>query len=159
MGISLELKNACDNIIEYYDKNDSNLLQILLKIQKQIPGKYISYNTAKYVANELNIAVSRVYEVATFFDAINTEPKGKYIIHVCNSTACHLNGYNELVKIFEDFLQIKIGDTTSDRMFTLKYSPCFGACDISPAVRINDDIYGNLDKEKISSIINRLRGE
>ena len=137
MKLSEEQKKVCNNIIEYYDNNPSNLLQILLKIQRQI--------------------LSNVSEVVTYFDALSTEKRGKYILGLCNATACSLNGKDEIREIFERELGIKAGQTTEDGLFTLELVPCFGACDIAPAVRVNDNVVGKLNEKKVKALIAKLR--
>ncbi|MEA3422333.1 MAG: NAD(P)H-dependent oxidoreductase subunit E, partial [Bacillota bacterium] len=76
------------------------------------------------------------------------------VISVCDSSVCRVNGNAQLVELLEEALEIKMGEVTADGKFALKYTPCFGACDISPAIRINDDVYGNLNKDKVQEIIN-----
>lgn len=149
---------SINNIIEFYDNEPSNLLQILLKVQDKTPAKFISKEVGNYIANKLNIPSSKVSEVISYFDAINTSPKGKYIIGVCNSTACFANGYEKIGKVFEEELGIKMGQTTEDGMFSLKYTPCFGACDVSPAVRINNSVVGNLTPAKVKQLLKNLKG-
>lgn len=158
MKLSEEQKKVCKNIINYYDNNPSNLLQILLKIQKQIPGKFINLDTAEYIASKMNIPLSNVSEVVTYFDALSTEKRGKYILGLCNATACSLNGKDEIREIFERELGIKAGQTTEDGLFTLELVPCFGACDVAPAVRVNDSVVGKLTEEKVKALIAKLRG-
>ena len=158
MKLSEEQKKVCKNIINYYDNNPSNLLQILLKIQKQIPGKFINLDTAEYIASKMNIPLSNVSEVVTYFDALSTEKRGKYILGLCNTTACSLNGKDEIREIFERELGIKAGQTTEDGLFTLELVPCFGACDVAPAVRVNDSVVGKLTEEKVKALIAKLRG-
>jgi len=152
-----ELNKVCKNIIEYYDNDPSNLLQIVLKIQRQIPGKFINEDVAKYIADEMDIPLSNVSEVVTYFDALSTEKRGKYILGLCNATACSLNGKDKIREVFEKELGIKAGETTEDGMFTLELVPCFGACDIAPAVRVNDNVVGKLNEKKVKALISKLR--
>jgi NADH-quinone oxidoreductase subunit E len=88
---------------------------------------------------------------------LSETPRGKYIIEICKSTPCHvLKGLN-IVNIFEQELNIKIGETTPDNLFTLQYTSCVGACDIGPVAKIGDEVYGNLTKDKIVDIIKSYR--
>ena len=158
MKLPEEIKKVCKNIIEYYDNNPSDLLQIVLKIQRQIPGKFINFDIAKYIADEMKIPLSNVSEVVTYFDALSTKKRGKYILGLCNATSCSLNGKDEIKEIFERELGIKEGETTEDGLFTLELVPCFGACDVAPAVRVNDNVVGRLNEEKIKALLSKLRG-
>lgn len=158
MKLPEEIKKVCKNIIEYYDNNPSDLLQIVLKIQRQIPGKFINFDIAKYIADEMQIPLSNVSEVVTYFDALSTKKRGKYILGLCNATSCSLNGKDEIKEIFERELGIKEGETTEDGLFTLELVPCFGACDVAPAVRVNDNVVGRLNEEKIKALLSKLRG-
>lgn len=158
MKLPDELKKVCKNIIEYYDNDPSNLLQILLKVQKQVPGKCINFEVASYIADEMGVPLSNVSEVVTYFDALSTKRRGKYILGLCNATACSLNGKDKIREIFERELDIKVGQTTKDGLFTLEIVPCFGACNIAPDVRVNDNVVGRLNEEKVKALISKLRG-
>jgi NADH:ubiquinone oxidoreductase subunit E len=86
------------------------------------------------------------------------EPRGKYIIEVCNSGPCYVRNYKEVASVLEEILGIKVGETTEDELFTLQYTSCIGACDIAPAMKIGEEVYGNLNREKIEKIIDQYRG-
>ncbi|QZY53767.1 complex I 24 kDa subunit family protein [Crassaminicella profunda] len=144
-------------IIKKYNNDPKALIPILMNIQEEIAEKYISEEVAKYVSKQLNISSSHVYEVVTFFSALHEEPKGKYLIQLCNSTVCSLKKSHKIREVLESALGIKMGETTADKMFTLEYTTCFGACDISPAMRVNKKVYGYLNEEKVMSVIDGLR--
>ena len=146
-----------NNVIEKYNGSKERLIQILLDLQKASGQNYLPEDCIKEVSIRLDIPLSKVFEVATFYSMFNREPKGKYIIEVCKSAPCHVTGSKNVSKMFEDALKIKMGETTSDNIFTLQYSSCFGGCDVSPAVKINEKIYGNLTVEKINEIIDMYR--
>ncbi len=147
-----------DGILGAYHYDAVNLLQILLKVQSVESENYISEEVASYVADRLGISLSRVYEVVTYFAALSHKPQGKHVIQICNTTVCKLNGFNEVLGWFREALNINAGETTSDGLFTLKLTPCIGACDISPAIKIGHKVYGNLNQEKVGSILSELRG-
>ena len=91
-------------------------------------------------------------------ELINQSEKGKYHIEMCDSTVCRVNKKGPIQVYLEKELNISIGETTDDNMFTLDHAPCFGACDSSPSVRINKKVYGKLTVEKMETILNNLRG-
>lgn len=153
------LLNQVDEIIERYNGSRERLIQILLDLQKVSGQNYLPEDCIIEISKKLDMQPSKVFEVATFYSMFNQEPKGKYIIEICKSAPCHVTGSENITKMFEEALGIKMGETTSDGLFTLQHSNCFGACDISPAVKIGEKVYGNLTKEKIKEIINMYRGE
>lgn len=156
--VDRSLLNNIDEIIERYNCDKHNLLTILQESQGLIPEHYIPEVVAKHIGLRLNMPISKVYDVITFFSALNDRPKGKHVIQLCKSSVCRLNKYQSLRDILERELLIKMGETTEDGSFTLEYSACFGACDVSPAFRIDDKVYGNLTEGKIIEIINDYRG-
>ena len=159
MDLEKDLYSKIEEIIEKYENNKNNILGILLEVQAIAPQQYISADIAKFVSRSLGISLSRTYDVITFYSALSDKPRGQYVIQICNSTACMVNKYETLKDVLEQQLEIKVGETTNDGMFTLMYSPCFGACDVSPAFRIGDEIFGELSKKKIKDIIHDYRRE
>jgi NADH-quinone oxidoreductase subunit E len=155
---TLEVEIA-KRITRQYNYAKEKLLSILLDIQKESGKNYISEKSAITVAQELDMPISKLYDVISFYAMLNLEPKGKYIIEICKSPICHVNSCRSKAKIFEKLLGIQMGETTPDGLFTLEYTSCFGACDLGPAAKIGEKVYGNLDTEKIENIINSYRGE
>ncbi len=151
------LFSQLDTIIAKYDNSKERLIQILLDLQKSSEQNYLSEECLEYVAEKLNLKESQVYEVATFYSMLNHKPKGRYVIEICNSAPCHVCGSQKVIDILEELLGIKIGETTADGMFTLHQVSCFGACEISPAIKIDNKVYGNITKEKIESVIRILK--
>jgi len=134
-----------------------NLIAILLDVQSVSPGNYISKEAMLAVSEIMGIPAQEVYEVATFYHAISTKPRGRFLIQLCRGTSCTVNNSVNVKDSLEAELGIKIGSTTSDGIFTFEYTPCFGACDVSPAMRLNGRIMGNLTQEKIRHIICKCR--
>ncbi|MDD2401332.1 MAG: NAD(P)H-dependent oxidoreductase subunit E [Clostridia bacterium] len=144
-------------IIEKKNGEKEQILSILMEIQKESGKNYVDKEWARIVADELGIPLTKVYDVLTFYAMFSTEPRGKYVIEVCNSAPCHVVNGSAVVQMFEEELGIKMGETTADGLFTLQYVPCFGACDIGPAVKIGEKVYGNLTKEKVTELLNSYR--
>lgn len=147
-----------DEILLKYDYKESNLIPILLDVQGLNKEKFIETETRIYIADHIKIPYTQLHEVFTFFSALNQKEKGIYHIEMCDSTVCRVNKKGAIEVYLEKALNIKVGETTSDNMFTLDYAPCFGACDTSPSVRINKKVYGNLTPEKMKKILDNLRG-
>lgn len=152
------LEEKIDVILSSYEYREEDLLPILLEVQAISEGRFITNESAMYIADKVNIPYTQISEVISFFAALNHSRKGKYHIEMCNSTVCRLNGKGPIELYLEEALNIKAGETTEDNLFTLDYAPCFGACDTSPSVRINKKVYGKLTTEKMKKIIEELRG-
>lgn len=136
-------------IKEHNDKN--NLIQILHRAQEIF--SYLPKEVQKIIAGELNIPVSKVYGVVTFYSFFKTEKKGKYTISVCMGTACFVKGADKLLEEFQTILKIKSGETTPDGKFTIDALRCVGACGLAPVVTINGKVYGKVTKEQVKEIL------
>jgi len=150
-------KAEIKEIIADHGYNQSNLLPILQRVQNLSDRNYIPKDAAFFVANELGLSPNKVSSIISFFSALSAKPRGKYVIKICNSTACLVNDYKSLQAVLEENLKISVGETTEDGLFSLEFTECIGACDISPAFRINDAVHGNLTEEKIADVINSLK--
>ena len=147
------------NIIQNMGTTQDKLIEILIAVQAQSKEHYISEEQLNMISKFLNIPLSKVYGVASFYSMFSTKKKGKYVIEICNSGPCYVKNSTQIVKALEELLNIKVGEMTPDGLFSIEYISCFGACHIAPAIRINDEIYGNLTSEKVAKIIESLRKE
>ncbi|HHX13847.1 MAG TPA: NAD(P)H-dependent oxidoreductase subunit E [Clostridiales bacterium] len=138
--------------------NDSSaLLPVLLELQERSGKHYVSREIAEEVARALEVTPGQVFEVVTYFAALSDKPRGKYLIQICESTACSVVGYNALLDWFKEELGLEVGQTDADGLFTLATTHCIGACDVAPAVRINNEVFGNLTREKVRELISERR--
>src|SRR5665648_181986 len=144
-------------IINKYGNKRENLLQILHDIQNQSPQNYISEENIKTLSEKMKIPVSDIKGTASFYTMYSFDPRGKYVIRVCESPPCHILGAQTIFKAIETKLGIKEGETTKDGFFTLEGTSCLGVCSVAPAMMINDEVYGNLDEEKIGKIWEQIR--
>jgi NADH:ubiquinone oxidoreductase subunit E len=101
----------------------------------------------------MKITESRIFSVMSFYSLFSIKPRGKFIIQVCRDIPCHINGATDIVRSLENQLLIKMGETTPDQIFTLEYTSCLGCCDKAPAIRIGNEIFGNLTESLISKMI------
>jgi NADH-quinone oxidoreductase subunit E len=147
-------------IVSHYpqDKMKSALLPVLHIAQNEFGG-WLSSETMDYVARLLHIHPIEVYEVATFYSMYNTKPVGKILIEVCQTGPCCLNGAEKIVGYIEKKLNIKVGETTKDNMFTLKTVECLGACGYAPMFQIGETFYEHLTEEKVDQILENLKQE
>lgn len=142
-------------ILEDYNYNRSRLITILQKIQEEY--RYLPQEVLTYVATALNMPVAEVYGVATFYAHFSLVPKGKYVVKVCNGTACHVKGSMPLVDALHK--KFKLSDkkhTTDDMMFTVEKVSCLGACGLAPVMVINDKVFGEITTDSLDKIINEL---
>lgn len=156
--LTKNLQEKLNKIIDDHASSEANLIPILLSAQAINPFNYISEDVATYVASKLDISLSRVSSLVSFYAALSNQPRGKNIIKLCKSTACLVNDYKSLQMVLETQLKIKVGQTTPCKSFSLEYTDCIGACDISPAIKINHTVYGHLTEEKISELVSLYRG-
>jgi NADH-quinone oxidoreductase subunit E len=144
-------------VLKKFGNAKENLIQIMLELQ-QLSGKnYLPEEWVEYVAKSLDLPMSKVYGVITFYAMFDNELRGQNLIEVCKSGPCHVSGAENVLSLLENELGIKVDETTPDGLFTLERSSCFGACDIAPAIKIGEKVYGNLTKEKLKDIINSYR--
>lgn len=146
-----------EEFINEQDQNnkESALIAVLHKAQG-LYG-YLSEEVQEFVAKKLEIPVSKVYGVVTFYSYFTTEPKGKYVISVCTGTACFVRGAGDILEEFKKKLGIKEGQTTEDGQFTLDVLRCVGACSIAPVVLVNDRVYGYFKKEQVDQVLNEFK--
>jgi NADH-quinone oxidoreductase subunit E len=154
--IDTKVKEIIDKYRGDSDIASEGLIPALHEIQ-ELYSNSIPENIAKDIAEYLSIPNSQVSEVLTFYSMFSTKKRGKYIIRVCESLPCHVNGGREVVQALKEKLKIDFGETTSDGLFTLESTSCLGICGVAPAMMINSEAYGNLNKEKINSIIDNLK--
>ncbi len=131
------------------------LLPLLRKIQKK--EGYVSEGAMKKLSKKTGVPIAKIYATATFYAMIHTKKQGKYIIEICNSPSCYVNGSIDIIKFLEKKLNIKSGETTKDGKFSLHICSCIGCCDIAPAMRMNSKVHGNLTKEKIEDILKQCK--
>ncbi|NYB73013.1 NADH-quinone oxidoreductase subunit NuoE [Sedimentibacter hydroxybenzoicus DSM 7310] len=143
---------------EYIDsKRDTQgvLMQALHEAQ-EIFG-YLPIEVQKFISHELDVPLAEVYGVATFYTQFSIEPKGKHKIGVCLGTACYVKSSQQVLDKLSKELNIKVGGTTDDNLFTLEATRCLGCCGLAPVMMIDQDVYGKLEVNKIPEIISKYR--
>ena len=146
-------------IIKENGGRQENILNILLALQNSSYEGFIDRETIELVANELSMTETKVFEIASFYSMVNTIPQTVFVLEICNSAPCYFTKSDEVVAWLKDELGVEIGVPTDDGMFSFRFTPCVGACDIGPVIKVNDDVYGNLTREKVSQLIQKLRNE
>ena len=146
-----------DTIIEQYGRKPASLIPIMQDIQAEY--RYLPGELLNYVADEIGVTRSRAYSVATFYENFSFDAKGKYIIKVCDGTACHVRKSQPV----KDAIVKELGlegkkCTTEDMMFTVETVSCLGACGLAPTMMVNEDVHPSMTPEKALAVIEELRG-
>ncbi|RJE46791.1 MULTISPECIES: NADH-quinone oxidoreductase subunit NuoE [unclassified Dehalobacter] len=142
-------------VIEKYKNREGSLIQVLHMAQN-IYG-YLPLEIQRFIAESMNMPLSEVSGVVTFYSFFSTQPRGKHIIRVCLGTACYVRGGKKIIDRLEQILDIEIGGTTKDRLFTFEVARCIGACGLAPAMMIDDVVYKQVNPDKLDSILNKYR--
>ena len=151
---SRQFGKVCE-ILNKYSNDSSKLIPILQAVQEEY--RYLPEEVMTFIATSLNISPAKVYGVATFYSHFALEPKGKYVVKVCDGTACHVKGSMSLVGVIQDKLNLdEKHRTTSDMLFTLETVSCLGACGLAPVMVVNDEVYGQRTPEKVNSLIDEI---
>ncbi len=151
---SQEKLNRVNEIIKRYPegKQKSALLPVLHLAQDEFGG-WLDTPVMDYVATLLQIEPIEVYEVASFYSMYNLKPVGKYLFEVCQTGPCMLNGSDGIISYIKSKLNIGIGETTTDGLFTLKTVECLGACGYAPMMQLGKTYREHLTKEKVDAIV------
>lgn len=147
--------NELSEFIDKLEDKNGSLITVLHKAQNLFG--FLSQDVQKFVAKKLNIPVSKVNGVVTFYSYFTEEPTGKYVINICMGTACFVKGSGEVLSEFENKLKIKVGETTENGKYTLQVLRCVGACGLAPVVTVNDKVYGHFTKQRVDKILDEYK--
>jgi len=145
------------DVIASHEAERAAVISVLQDINAQY--RYLPENVLRHTARALDIPLSRVYGIATFYNSFSLTPRGKYIIRVCMGTACHVKGAHQILQSLERTLKINSGDTTEDKMFSLEDVRCLGCCGLAPVITINEDLYGSVTQAKLGKILKRYQDQ
>lgn len=139
-------------IIEHEGKQPSRLIPILQAVQEEY--RYLPADILAFIASVLGVPSAQVFGVATFYSHFTLEPKGKYVIKVCDGTACHVKKSHGLLEVLRKKLELnETRTTTQDMLFTVETVSCLGACGLAPVLMVNEDVHGQMTPEKTESLI------
>ena len=145
-----------DRILDDYNYDPTSVIAIMQEIQKDY--RYLPEEILCYIAKQLKMSEAKVYGVATFYENFSLDPKGKYLIKICDGTACHVR---KSIPILEEFRkQLKLSEekpTTEDMLFTVETVSCLGACGLAPVCTVNDKVYPAMTPAKARELINDLK--
>lgn len=142
---------AIDDILSKHRYSDSMLISYLQDIQDEL--NYLPQEALRFVARQVNVALPRVYGIATFYKGFSLTPRGRHMIHVCLGTACHVRGGANVLDSLERELGIRAGETTYDDRFSLETVRCVGCCGLAPVVAIDGKFHGKLTQEKVPQVL------
>ncbi|WBW99783.1 NADH-quinone oxidoreductase subunit NuoE [Oceanirhabdus sp. W0125-5] len=131
------------------------LIPVLHGIQDEFG--YLPEEILKIVSTELNVSLSEIYGVATFYSFFSLEPKGEYVIRVCIGTACYVKGAQKILDKLSEELDVEVGKTSEDGKFTLEGCRCIGACGLAPVLTVNEKVYGRLELKDVDDIIKEYK--
>jgi NADH-quinone oxidoreductase subunit E len=151
---SRRFEKVCE-IVDQNSRNPARLIPILQAVQAEY--RYLPEEILTFIATSLGISPAKVFGVATFYSLFTLKPKGKYIVRVCDGTACHVKGSMDLHTAIRGKLRLAKGqETTADMLFTLETVNCLGACGLAPAMVINEEVFGQLTPQRAASIIGEI---
>ncbi len=148
-------RDVIEEILRNYRQENGNIISLLQDIQSHY--KFLPSFVLNIVSQELKIPLSKIYSVATFYTQFSFNEKGKYVITVCDGTACHVKGGPLLADYIKTKLGIKSGETTKDKIVSLEVVSCVGACALSPVALVNDKVHGSLTVRKLNKLLSQIR--
>jgi NADH:ubiquinone oxidoreductase subunit E len=150
------LQSEIEQLVAVHGRDRASLLPVLQDLNRA--HSYISEDAMICVAKQLGVPRSDVYGVATFYSFFSVEPRGRYVIRMCRTISCCMNGqYHPVVGALLEELGIAFGETTRDGLFTLEQTSCVGLCDQGPAMLINDDVHVKLTEQSVCAIVGEYR--
>jgi NADH-quinone oxidoreductase subunit E len=144
-----------DRILDRHERSPSAIIAILQDLQEEV--NYLPEGALRYVAQRLDIPVSKVYALATFYRAFSLVPRGKHLVHVCVGTACHVRGAVKVLDTMERELGLSAGETDDQLEFTLETVNCLGACALGPVVVLDGGYHGEMNPAKVNRLLKRVR--
>lgn len=149
-----KFEKVCE-ILDRYERDSAKLIPILQEVQDEY--RYLPEEVLTYVATSLGIPPAKVFGVATFYAHFALEPKGRYVVRLCDGTACHVKGSIAILDALRERLGLPEGkNTTPDMLFTVETVSCLGACGLAPAVVINEDVHGQMTPDSAVALIDEI---
>ena len=147
-----------DEILGKYPREERSLIPIIHDVQDEF--HYLPPELLSYIAGEIGITETKAYSVASFYENFSFEPKGKYVLKVCDGTACHVRASGPVLQRLREELKLEPGQkTTEDMLFTVETVSCLGACGLAPAMMVNEDVHPAMTPDKARDLVADLREE
>jgi len=149
------IEKTVKDIIKKYDGDKTAMIAILQDVQEEL--RYLPKEALTSISKKMEVPLTRIYEIATFYNAFSLKPRGKYLVEVCAGTACHVQGASNLMDRLERDLGVECGETTKDKMFTLEEVRCLGCCSLAPVVRVGADVHPHLTQDELPKIMRNYK--
>lgn len=153
--VNVDLMKLDTLIEEKFDNNPEALVMVLQEVNTEY--NYVPEEALRYVAEKLDVPLSKVYGVATFYKAFHLQPRGRHIISQCVGTACHVRGAMRIKGKIESRLSIKEGENTEDMRYSFETVRCIGCCSLGPVVKIDDDVYSNVEQDQVERFLEKYK--
>ncbi len=140
-----------NEIIDRYPAQQGVLIQLLLDLQSEF--NWIPKEAILHISRRLQIPISQIYRVASFYKTMSLTPRGKHVVNVCLGTACHVRGGTRIMDKIEESLKIRAGETTQDMRFTLERVNCLGCCALGPVIVVDKDYHGKMTSTKVNGVL------
>jgi len=157
--IGLQEKSVEDFKVDLINQRKMKGALIPLLQSAQDTYGYIPEKAIHYISEVVGIPAADIYGVITFYSQFRLKPLGKYVIKICEGTACHVNGAKDVVKALQNELGISVEETTDDGLFSLQSVACLGCCSLAPVIMINDDTHGSLTPDKVRKILKEYKNK
>ena len=144
-----------DQIVDAYNEDEGSLIQILLDVQKQY--NWLPPETLRLVSDRLDMPITQVYRVASFFKALSLVPRGEHIVKACLGTACHVRGGMKVMKRIRRTLGVEDGETTEDMKFSLEKVNCLGCCALGPIITVDDEYHGKMSPQAVPGVLKNYK--
>lgn len=151
LELTSEEKQVLDAVLEENQDRPGALMVILTLVQERLG--YVSPPMQRYLADQLQVPLSHIYGVLTFYSSFRMHPLGRHTISICLGTACYVRGGPTVVEKFKQVLGVDVGETTEDNRFTLEVCRCVGACSQAPVVMVDDDVIGRVQPQDVAKIL------
>ena len=145
-----------DDVMAENGNRQSALIIVMQAVQQKY--RYLPRPALEYISEKLNVSQAKIYGIATFYENFSLNPKGKYVIKICDGTACHVRKSIPIVDAFRAELSLRDKEcTTDDMLFTVETVSCLGACGLAPVITVNDKVYPAMTPEKVRELISKLK--
>ncbi|MGL5439694.1 MAG: NAD(P)H-dependent oxidoreductase subunit E [Filifactoraceae bacterium] len=153
-----DIRERVDAILLEFGEDKSQLINVMQAIQKEY--RYLPQESLEYISKKMDVSESKIYGVATFYENFSLEPKGEFVIKICDGTACHVRKSIPILNALKKELKLENGkNTTQDMKFTVETVSCLGACGLAPVITINDKVFPKMTPENVVMLVGKIREE
>lgn len=154
--VNEQMKSTIDSIVEGTGNQQSAIITILQKVQGEY--RYLPEEALEYLSERLDMSPTKIFGIATFYENFSLEEKGKYVIRICDGTACHVRKSTTILNVLYKELGLsKEKHTTDDLLFTVETVSCLGACGLAPVITVNEAVHGKMTEEATIELLNKIR--